>query len=554
MTDGRLVPTANPLHASTRRHFLVRVGGATFALSAGSSFLAACGASSSKSSKDVPLRVGILTDLDTLNPMSTVDSLETHWLVYDKLMVYNQHLVPALSLATSRQVSPDAKTITFKIHPDAKFHDGKPLTSTDVQFSFELVKSTGLSFAAPYLTDLETVDTPDAQTVVANYSKPPADDPGVMTAILPKHIWQGMSKNDIIKFTNSQMIGSGAFKFGNRKTGASWEFVRNPDWWGTAPGIASVSWIVYANPQSLAIALQQGTLDVTYPLSASIWKGAGGSDVVAKAYPPLGFDHFAHNVAALDNSKGNPLLKDRVVRQALALSLDREKLIQLVLEGQGSPGTTVIPPAMAQWHADIPASELLNNDPARAQAMLDAAGYRMKNGVRVSPSGQPLHFRLYTSTVFDRLKSAAELIVQMAKNIGVTYDLTVMQDAQLAGKVFTDIDYDSFVWTWTTPPNPTFMLSVQSCDTFGVLSDTYYCEPSYQDLFNAQKVEPNVAKRQQMVKQAQTLFYQDAAYAVLYYPNVLEAYRTDSLTGWLNQPNGVVDNWTDANYLALQPA
>jgi peptide/nickel transport system substrate-binding protein len=530
------------------------MGGATLALAGGSAFLSACGASSSKSSKDVGLRIGILSDVDTLNPMTTVASLETHWLVYDKLMVYNTHLEPELSLATSRAASPDGKTLTYKIRSGVKFHDGKPLTSDDVKFTYELIKSTQLSFAAPYMANLESVDAPDAETVVANYSKPPADDPAVMAAILPKHVWDGMSKAEIVKYTNPEMIGSGAFKFQSRKTGASWKFVRNPDYWGETPGIASTSWLVYSNPQSLGIDLQQGAIDVTYPLSTSIWKGITGSNVVTKGYAPLGFDHFACNVATSAKSNGNPLLKDKVVRQALALSIDRDKLIQLVLEGQGQPGTTIIPPAMAQWHLDIPKSEQLNNDPARAQQMLDAAGFKLKNGVRVSPDGQPLHFRLFTSTIFDRLKSSAELIIDMAKQIGVTFDLTVMQDAQLVGKVFTDIDYDYFVWTWTTPPNPTFMLSVQSCDTFGVLSDTYYCEPTYQSVIDAQAVEPDVAKRQQLVKQAQQIFYEDAAYAVLYYPLVLQAHRTDRLTGWLNQVNGVVDNWTDANYMALEPA
>jgi peptide/nickel transport system substrate-binding protein len=141
----------------------------------------------------------------------------------------------------------------------------------------------------------------------------------------------------------------------------------------------------------------------------------------------------------------------------------------------------------------------------------------------------------------------------MGKEVGIQFDLTAMEDATLANKVFTAADWDAYVWTWTTPPNPTFMLSVESCNTYHVLSDTYYCNSRYERLFDAQATEPNFKRRQRLVYQAQKLFHDDLAYVVLYYPARLEAHRTDKLAGWLNQPNGITDNWTEANYFALRP-
>ena len=130
-------------------------------------------------------------------------------------------------------------------------------------------------------------------------------------------------------------------------------------------------------------------------------------------------------------------------------------------------------------------------------------------------------------------------------------DLTVMDDPALVDKVFTEFDFDAFVWVWTSPPNPTFMLSVESNTTFGVLSDVYYSNPEYEKLYQAQTVETDFKKRQALVHQAQQIFYDDAAYAVLYYPSVLLANRTDKLTGWLPIPGGYVQNFTTANYLSL---
>src|ERR1700729_2819955 len=98
----------------TRRDFLGRAGATAALLGTGASVLTACGATtSSVSKKSAPMLVGITNDLDTLNPLTTVTTLDTHWLVYDKLMAYDASLNAVLQLARTRKVSPDGRTITF---------------------------------------------------------------------------------------------------------------------------------------------------------------------------------------------------------------------------------------------------------------------------------------------------------------------------------------------------------------------------------------------------------------------------------------------------------
>ena len=96
---------------TTRRDALQRVSATVFALTGGASLLAACGAESSTTS-DAAYRVGILTDLDTLNPMNTVADQSVQWLVYDKLMVYDAHLPPgALAGEVSRHQRGSARRL-----------------------------------------------------------------------------------------------------------------------------------------------------------------------------------------------------------------------------------------------------------------------------------------------------------------------------------------------------------------------------------------------------------------------------------------------------------
>jgi peptide/nickel transport system substrate-binding protein len=141
----------------------------------------------------------------------------------------------------------------------------------------------------------------------------------------------------------------------------------------------------------------------------------------------------------------------------------------------------------------------------------------------------------------------------MARAIGIDLSPYVyMEDATLVARVFTQGDYDCIMWNWGMPPNPTFMLSVESCSSFHTLSDVYYCNPAYERLFQAQSGEADPTVRRQLVYEAQKIFYYDAAYSVLYYPDVLQPHRTNHLTGWLNPAGGTVNNFVTRNYTSLR--
>src|SRR5579862_2782999 len=218
----------------TRRDFIKAGAGGVALMAAGPILLTACQAAQ-KATGSSQLLVGTLLDLDSLNPFVTTTSGETHGLVYDRLMVYDAQLKPALSLATKRSASPDGTQITWTLQRGAAFHDGTPLTSADVQFSYQLVKATGLSYASPYVANLTSVETPDAHTVVTTFSAPPADDPALFVWIVPKHLWEAIPTAKVSTFANTDMIGSGPFKLSSWIHSQSWEVVRNSKYWGPAP-------------------------------------------------------------------------------------------------------------------------------------------------------------------------------------------------------------------------------------------------------------------------------------------------------------------------------
>ena len=556
--------------AINRRQFMAYTGKAGIAaMVATPVFAAACGGETASG----VLRFGHLNIFDTPSPVVTVSSPDMHWLVYDRMMEFDANMTPALSLATGRVLSNGGNTVTYTIREGVEFHDGEPLTSADVKFSFELYRDTGKSLFGGFFEPLETVEAPDDVTVVLNFSGPPALDPSVGAPILPAHIWRGMSSEEIDQFGNEEMIGSGPFKLSTYVANERLELDRNSDWWGwesnggpktgTLEGIVKVQ---LTNEEAVANSLRANEIDVTGALATDIWTGLQDEpNIEAVEYPGFLLDHFGINVyedpdnpgQPHPNSGGNPLLLDPVIREAMSWAIDRQRLVDVVLGGKGRKGTVVLPPGLGDSFLEIPESEQANGNPDRARQLLDDAGYidRDGDGVRESPDGEKLSFRLFASSVIDRLPLYAELIKPMLEEVGMEIEGVLAEDdPTLIQRVFVDADWDMYTWVWQTPPDPTFMLSVQSCAQFGNLSDTYYCDAEYEALFTAQQVQGDPAERLRMVKEAQKIFYDAFAYCVMAYPNRLQAHRTDTLSGWLFINNGVTVNWSTENYLVLGEA
>jgi len=505
------------------------------------------------------LRVGWSSEPDTMNPLTTysTEAQEVLQLVYDKLTEYDSSLKPEPGLATSFEYSSDGLSITYDLRDGVKWHDGQPFTSADVKFTFDLIHDQNLSEYGQWLTDMTSVDTPDASTVVVNFSKPQAFNPGLSIPILPEHIWSGKSADDIQKFANDQPIGTGPYTFVQWKQGESLTIKRNDSWWGPEPAATQVIFVLYGNEDVMAQALRAGEVDVLTEVPPTIWDGLSGvENVAAVSIPSFSFHHIGFNMSTDPKSQGNPLILDQTVRQALAYALDRNQLVQLALAGHGQPGSVLLPPAFGDWQLKIPADQQMNANPDQANQLLDAAGYKDTNGdgVREAPDGSPLEFRLIAieSTTVD--VRAAELFRDAAAKVGIKLDLQTMDENTLGKTVYNTTDWDIFVWGWDSGvADPDYMLGIVLCSQIGGNNDIYYCNKQYDQLYDQQATTVDEAARMNIVHQMQQDFYDSAGYIVMWYQDKLQAYRTDTWTGWVQTPGGMVFNFTRDNYLNVTP-
>jgi peptide/nickel transport system substrate-binding protein len=520
--------------------------------------LAASGSPSPANAQQSTFTVGFTQDLDSLNPFVGIlaSSYETYQLAYDTLTLYSPDDFSAQpGLASSWKTSSDGRTWTYTIRSGVKWSDGVPLTAHDVAYTFNRIMHGSFEKTnyGNYVANIESVTAPNDTTVVMKTKKPSPTMLHLYVYILPEHIWKNVSEQDVATFKNTDMVGSGPFIMEERKVG---QFVRmraNPDYWGGAPHIKELVFRIFNNDDAMVQALRKGEIDFVDELESTVYRAVQNQPDI-KLWPAVysGFDEIGINTgAATTDGKpigdGNPALKDKRLRQAINWAIDRDTLVKRVLNGYGTPGSSIIPPLYNSLHYEPPSGEAYTYDPAKANQILDDAGYKKdSSGVRVDPkTHKEVTLRLYGRSDSATSKHSVPFVQGWLNDIGLKVSTKIVSEDSLT-EIIGNGEYDLFEWGWVVEPDPDYQLSTMTCGqrstggkngnyTAG-LSDSFYCNPQYDALYNQQKTEVDPAQRAETVKAAQKLVYDDAAYAVTFYYDDVQAYRTDRFTDFVPQP------------------
>lgn len=514
------------------------------------------------------LRVGTTQDLDSMNPWSTalIVGFEVYTLNYETLAYWDENLKAMPAFAESWDTSEDGLTWTFTISPDKRWSDGTPATAEDARWTYQLVldaiaaeTSVGLGYIDPYVSDagVTAVSAPDPQTLVIEVAAPTDRLIPNYVPILPKHIWEGQTLDTIGDFQNEPpVVGSGPYQAVEWQTGQSVRFVRNEHFTGRQGAADEVVIQFYADAvDTMVQALQNGELDYARGVNPDQFEQLTGlPDIKTVAGTANGFTELGFNTYGTGTGKtipnggpSTPALLDAAFRDALGYAIDKDLLVERVLGGYGDPGTTQVPPFQTAWHKEPDRPRTF--DIEQAKSKLEAAGYPVNgSGQRLDKDGNPIVLELVFPDSEDYYPQSAEFIVDWFGQLGITvnsqqYDSDTLIDKMLppeAGDEYT-ADYDLFIWGWGGDVDPNSLLGIFKCDEIGNSSDSNYCNPRYDELYEQQNAASDPAERKRLMDEMQEIFYNDAPYHILFYDAQLDAYRTDRFTGWQNQPisNGV---------------
>lgn len=524
--------------------------------------MSACGALGP--SQPIVMRIGWAGSPDTLNPGAAVltEAYTIFGLVYDTMYQLQLDGSFKLSLAESVDVSDDGLVYTYKIRDGVTFHDGQPLTAEDVVFTYYLYQNTeGYPWMGDYTYYFENMEATENNEVVITLSEaiPNIDAQLVFLYVLPKHIWEN---EDALEFENFAMIGSGPFKMVEYKPNEFVHLARNEDYFGEVPKIDEVIFQTFESQDALVQAIRTGQVDVVAEMpntAVATLQSDPNVEVVTGAPFAPGVTDIIMNQVLPENCPpddglctGHPALLDRNVRLALAHATDKQKIIDVVLLGYGTPGTALLPDGLGIWYNS--SLQDYAYDVGLANQILDENGYLDSNGdgVREMPDGsRPLTFRInWPSDSIDSPR-IAELLSEMWGQVGVRLEAQALDADTLTAVCCPAFDFDVILWGWGSDPDPNLLLSVMTTDEIPTgSSETGYSNPEYDALYYEQASELDLQKRIELVWRMQEIVHEDVVYIIPYYAESVQAYRKDRFKGFiLDQPKVELTDVTSLVYV-----
>ena len=394
---------------------------------------------------------GWSNEIKTFNSMLSSDVYSSLCInmVNDGLLLVDGkgNLQPSLATAVPSGGS-DGNTYTFKLRSGVKWTDGTPLTSDDVLFTYNLIFAPEYAaVASPRRADftkhVESISAPDPQTFVIKTKSTYAPLLYAHSAypIMPKHVLGSIPPAQIntMSYNSAPTVTCGMFKFVSWQKGAQVTLARNPDYWRGAPYLDNYVYKVFTSAVDIGNALKTGEINVGAQLDASQLSSLQTQQgLKVDNFVTPGFEYLALNLNP--EKPAGKILQDLNVRRALYYGINRPAMIKSVLFGQGTNATGVEPPT--SWAYDPKATPQYKYNPAKANKMLDAAGWvkgadgvRAKDGVRMS-------FKLEASAGNLTLSNVMQVVQQNWKQIGVEATPTEVQFTQLVTKLTATRDFD----------------------------------------------------------------------------------------------------------------
>ena len=270
-------------------------------------------------------------------------------------------------LARSWRIMPTGLEIRIELEPDVTFHDGRPLTTSDVQFTLDAVRDPhkGIDHLRAMLDDVEAIELITSHEIRLRLKRPSG---WVLRAlaeipIMPMHVYDGSL------LAGGALVGTGPWKLVSNKGGVV-HLTKNDHYWGPAPAIADLEFVYQPDAAIALTAAKRGELDLVPALIAAHWPEQASAPGVTAAFRPLQLAPPRLRYLVFDAARAP--LDDPRVRHALALLIDRRAIAKRVFDGLARPALWPIWPGGPVDGAETTVPDF---DPAAAGKLLDASGW-----------------------------------------------------------------------------------------------------------------------------------------------------------------------------------
>lgn len=479
-------------------------------------------------------------------------------LVFSSLLTLDaeDRLIPAL--AESYEVSEDNLKITFKLRSNVTWHDGKPFTAKDVAFTFTSIADpnyTGPRFAeieklvgandyregkVDTITGIEVIDE---NTISFTYSEVYAAALAnfAIRGILPEHIWGAIPVGEWEQQTEllTNPIGTGAFKLVNFVPDQYVELVRNEAYFLGTPKLEKVI-LKVSNQETAQGELINGTLDIA---ALSSFKQQDLETYTSAGKKILEYPSASYQFMTMNNE--NPLFADKKVRQAITYAINREGLVNQLLEGHGA--IINAPLAVNSWAYPKEGLTDYAYDAEKAKSLLAEAGWTLENGV-LQKEGTAFKVELLVPTGNKVREQSAPIIQQNLKELGIEVNIVTMDFASVKAKVYEEHSYEMALMGFSLELDPADAKSYWSSELLGKPSFNFANFNNVQSdtLLNQAAQSLNQDERKVYYNEWAKLLNEEVPFVYLYSPNEARAYNPNikgyNFSNYIEFPN--IHEWT----------
>jgi peptide/nickel transport system substrate-binding protein len=520
--------------------------------------LSACGGASgggSKANPNAPLTIqnGPVGDYtQNFSPFSPSPDPGTDGMVYETLLMFNQ-LDGSVQpwLASSYQMSSDAKTITFTIRQGVKWSDGEAFTPADVAFTFNMLKQYPDADLGGLWAELNSV-TVNGNNVVFTLKKPDSSilwNLAGQTYIVPQHIFSKIG--DPAKYINAKPVGTGPYTLDNF-TPQLIAYKKNPNYWQPGkPQVNELHYVAYDSNQSVELDLDQGNLDWVGLFTPNVQKTYVARD-------PAHYHYYApsNSPTVLYMNLAKAPFNQLAVRQAILDSLDLQQMSTNAESGYDPPAsqTGLVLPNQQSYLAPQYANLTHTVDTAKAISLLKGAGFTQgANGIFKDSSGKQLSFNIDVVTGWTDWVAMAQIIAANLKAIGINATTNAIAQPSYVAALQNG-NYDMGIGSIAAGPTPYYF--------FNELLNSKFTRPigqaaapnanderwmdSKTDTLLAQfagSADPNVQK--QAIQGLEQIMVNQVPAIPLVNASFLTEYSSKNFTGWPDQSNAYAapDPW-----------
>ena len=494
------------------------------------------------------LRFAAASDIQQLNPLidetlyeAYLASMTMAWLI--KTDAHGDSTIPELCTELPSQrnggISPDGKTITWHLRHNVKWSDGAPFDADDVVFTTKaILNPANIVVSRDGWDQIVRIEEPDKYTVVYHLKAPYSSfavtffsTGGANPAVLPQHLLKGFPNLNQIPY-NSLPVGIGPFKYETWRRGESVVMVANDRYFRGRPKLDRVVYSTIQDRNTILQQMRSHELDLWIPVSPHYFPEVTSiPGITGIKIPSFTFNHLDFNLRA-------SALQDVRVRRALRYAIDRRAINDKVQNGLYILGESPVA-TTSRYHLDLP---LVPFDLAKANALLDAAGWKRGAGGVRSRGGQPLSLVMATATGSPDTDTEIELIRGWWKQIGVQFSVKHYLNSLFfapasEGGIIYGGKFDVVLFSWALDTNED-LSNLYACYRFPPNGQNvmHWCDARATAAMDASKKTYDQPLRKRYLAIVQRRVYDQVPTVILNERRLL-AGANDDLTNW--RPNAV---------------